>query len=298
MARIRTVQTNFMRGELDPLMAARVDVDSYFNGARTCRNWALLDQGGLMRRPGTTYCATLTGTARLMPFVFSQDERYLFAFSNARLDVYDMDGAAVTNITSCPWTTAMLNELDFAQFGDTMFVVHQDMPMQTIVRTAADAFSRSAFTFEAHSSGYPYYEPYFKFASESVTITPSATSGSITLTTSADHWVAGHVGVRVRVAGKTCTIDSYTSATVVDATVNETLAGTSAVTDWDEQVFSAVQGYPGCVALHEQRLWFAGTANYPSYLAASNTSAFFKFDLGSSGDDESIQVSLGSDGIN
>jgi len=298
MSRFRIIQTNFLKGELDPLVAGRVDLDGYFQGAKTLRNWAAFAQGGIMRRPGTTYTATLQGKSRLVPFQFSKDERYLFAFSDQRLDVYDTDGVAVTNITSCPWTEAQLFALDFAQWGDVMWVVHQDMPIQEITRTSASTFSRAAMAFEAHSSGYPVYEPYFKFAVEATTITPSATTGSITLTTSADHWVSDHVGVRVRVGSKTCTITGYTSATVVNATVNETLSGTSATGDWDEQVFSAVQGYPGCVALHEQRLWLAGTENYPSFIAASNTTAFRKFDVGAAGDDESIQISLGSDGIN
>jgi hypothetical protein len=32
----------------------------------------------------------------------------------------------------------------------------------------------------------------------------------------------------------------------------------AAVTDWDEQLFSAVNGYPSCGALHRNRLLFAG----------------------------------------
>lgn len=298
MSTLKLVQSSFVRGELDPFMAGRVDLESYFNGAKTCRNWLLLDQGGLMRRPGTEYKATLPGSSRLIPFIFSQDERYLFAFSDQRLDVYDMDGAAVTNITGCPWTAAQIQQLDYTQYGDTMFIVHQGMPIQKIVRTSATTFARSAFVFEAHSSGYPVYEPYFKFAEESITITPSATTGAITLTVSSAHWVADHVGVRVRVADKTCTITGFTSSLVVNATVNETLAGTGAVANWDEQVFSAVQGYPGCVCLHEQRLWLAGSTNYPSFIAASNSTAFQKFDVGTGLADESIQYAIGSDGIN
>jgi len=298
MARTKLVQSSFVRGELDPFMAGRVDLESYFNGASVCRNWLLLDQGGLMRRPGTEYTATLPASARLIPFVFSQDERYLFAFSNTRLDVYDMDGILVTSITSCPWTAAQTQALDYAQYGDTMFLVHQSMPIQKIARTSATTFARSAFAFEAHSSGYPFYEPYFKFADEAITVTPSATSGAITLTLSSGHWVADHVGVRVRVGEKTCTITGYTSATIVNATVNETLAGTAAVAEWDEEVFSAVQGYPGAVCLHEQRLWFAGSTNYPSFICASNSTAFQKFDVGTAQPDESIQYAIGSDGIN
>ena len=297
-ARLRLLQSSFMRGELDPLMVARVDVASYFDGAKTCRDWLLLDQGGLMRRPGTIYKAVLPALTRLLPFIFAQDERYLFAFSNLRLDVFDMDGAVVqANITS-PWTAAQLFEMDYAQFGDTLFMVHQDMAIQEIVRTSATTFTIADMVWETHSSGYPIYQPYFKFAAEDVTITPSATTGSINLTVSATHWVAGHVGTFVRVAGKTCEITSITTGLIAVATVQETLAGIGAVTDWDEQLYSAVQGFPGACALHEQRLWLGGSIGVPSGLTATNIGAFRKHDLGTAQDNEAIQITLGSDQIN
>jgi hypothetical protein len=297
-ARIRLLQSSFMRGELDPLMAARVDVASYFEGAKTCRDWLLLDQGGLMRRPGTLYKATLTGRTRLLPFTFAQDERYLLAFSNLRLDVFDMDGVIVQSNVTAPWTEAQLFELDYAQFGDTMFVVHQGMPMQEVVRTSAATFTIADFVWEAHSSGYPIYQPYFKYAVESVTIAASATTGSVNLTVSAAHWVTGHIGLFVRVAGKTCEITAITSALIAVATVHETLASTAATVDWDEELYSGVWGYPGGCALHEQRLWFGGSTGLPSGLTATNIAAFRKHDLGTAQDDEAIQVTLGSDHIN
>ena len=103
MARqIRTVLTNFSAGELNPLLTARTDAKAYFDGAKQCRNWYLLDEGGVMRRPGTTYTATFgTRETRIVPFIFSNDEVAIFAISNNRLDVYNSSGTAIqANITS------------------------------------------------------------------------------------------------------------------------------------------------------------------------------------------------------
>ena len=78
MARtLKTVLTNFSSGELNPLLATRIDTPAYTNGAKQCRNFALLAEGGLMRRPGTTYLATLPAESRLIPFVFSYDENII-----------------------------------------------------------------------------------------------------------------------------------------------------------------------------------------------------------------------------
>ena len=103
---LRTVYTNFSSGELNPLLVTRTDASAYFNGAKQLKNWYLLDEGGLMRRPGTTYKATLAGASRIIPFIFSNDEMAVFVLSNNRLDIFDSNGASVqANITSnCNWT--------------------------------------------------------------------------------------------------------------------------------------------------------------------------------------------------
>lgn len=66
------------------------------------------------------------------------------------------------------------------------------------------------------------------------TLTPSATTGTITLTTSGAYWSSGYVGQVVRINGGRATITEYTSTTVVTATVTTTLTSiTPAVTtDW------------------------------------------------------------------
>ena len=181
MARtLRTVLTNFSAGEINSLLKARTDAKAYFNGAQTLRNWYMLDSGGIMRRPGTSYKATLAGESRILPFVFSDDEVAIFVLSNNRLDVHNSAGTSVQSnyTTNCNWTTAQLFELNIAQFGDTVFITHRNNPTVKIKRTSATAFTASLFAFDSHSSGYPRHKPYYKYADSGVTLTPAATSGS------------------------------------------------------------------------------------------------------------------------
>ena len=135
MARtLKTVLTNFSSGELNPLLATRIDTPAYTNGAKQCRNFALLAEGGLMRRPGTTYLATLPAESRLIPFVFSDDEIAIIVLSNNRMDVYNISGTAIVSnyTTNCNWTTAQLFELNYAQFGDTIFVLIEIILLENI----------------------------------------------------------------------------------------------------------------------------------------------------------------------
>ena len=303
---INTVQTNFSSGELNPLLASRTDSKAYFEGTKSCRNFALLAEGGLMRRPGTTYLATLPGESRLIPFVFSDDEVAIIALSNQRLDVYNTSGVAITSnyTTNCNWTTAQLFELNFTQFGDTIFITHRSNAIRKIFRASASSFTVKTFDFATHSSGYPIYEPYYKYEDSATTITTSGTSGSVTVTASANTFTANWVGVRIRksdAAGanyKTMTITGYTSATEVTATCNETLTNTTATVEWDEQTFSSLRGYPQAAAFHQNRLWFGGANARPSGVWASQTGAYYNFNVDTSGDTHAIDVDISGDKVN
>ncbi|HEY7804097.1 MAG TPA: hypothetical protein VIC30_06645, partial [Orrella sp.] len=63
MSRIIRVQTNFTSGELDPKLRARIDLQQYYNGLETAQNIVVQPQGGIARRDGTRYIATLPSSA-------------------------------------------------------------------------------------------------------------------------------------------------------------------------------------------------------------------------------------------
>ena len=306
--KVRQVFTNFSSGELNNLLNARTDAKAYFEGAKQCRNWYLLDEGGLMRRPATEYKATLPAQSRLIPFIFSNDETALFAFSNNRLDVYSSTGSVVqANITSnCNWSTAQLFELNFAQFGDTVFITHRNNPIRKIVRASASSFSVSAFEFELDdtvtTNGVSKTTaPFHRYADPGVTITPSATSGnSVTLTASANLFTSDHVGVyfEIGTTPKQVKITGFTSATEVTCQVIETLANTNAESDHTEELISAERGFPQAVSFHDNRLWFGGVRDKPSAVVASQIAGYFNFALGTGLANEAINVAITGDRVN
>ena len=304
--KIRQVYTNFSAGEINNLLNARTDAKAYFEGGKQVRNWYLLDEGGVMRRPATEYLATMPAECRIIPFIFSDDEVAIFALSNNRLDVYSSAGAVIqSNITSnCNWTTAQLFQLNFAQFGDTVFITHRDNPIREIKRTSATSFTVSAFAFEEDDSVSAggvnkSLQPFYKYADTTTTLTPAATTGTgVTVTASANTFVSGHNGTYILIGGKQCKITNYTSATSVDVTILETLAGTSAEADWEEQLISSVRGYPQAVSFHDNRLWFGGVRDKPSSVVASEIGGYFSFDLGTGLANEGINVSITGDSVN
>jgi len=304
MARtMRTVLTNFSAGELNSLLKTRTDAKAYFNGAQTLRNWYMMDSGGIMRRPGTSYKQTLAGESRILPFVFSDDEVAIFVLSNNRLDVFDKDGASVQSnyTTNCNWTTAQLFELNIAQFGDTVFIAHRNNPTVKIKRTSATTFAGTLFAFDSHSSGYPRYQPYYKYADSAVTLTPAATSGStvnITASSAIFDSDSNWVGKTIRIGGKEVDIASRTNTTVVVGNIRETLAGTSAESDWDEQLISSHRGYPQAITFHDNRLFLGGVKSKPSSINASQVGDYFNFSVGTGLSNQAIDVAITGDQVN
>ena len=392
MARQRVHQSSFLRGELDPTIISRVDVAAYAQGLKKARNVIPLNQGGVERRGGTLFRADLGGVTRLESFIFNSTQEYIFAFQSTILKIYSTAGVLVATFTSCPWISDDLYELNFTQQGDTMIIVHENIVPQIITRIGSTSFTRVAFGFEMSVNGEKTYQPYFKFADDSITLdidsTTKGTTG-VTCTTSSAYWTSAYVGMVIRYHGAELTITGYTSSTVVTATLNDdveieldddplaskqgsglitvtqvghgfstgasvTLSGAEDIFDadgngissgnlngtftitvvdddhwqytagssdtatesvdgggvrvtisghpptrnWDEQVFSAVNGYPKAVCFHEQRLFFAGVENLPDAIHSSKTASFYNFDVGKSEDADSVQIQIASDEIN
>ena len=304
---LRTVYTNFASGELNPLLNARTDASAYFNGAKKLRNWYLLDEGGLMRRPGTSYKATLPGASRIIPFIFSNDEMAVFALSNNRLDVFDSAGASIqANITSnCNWSTSELFELSYAQFGDTVFIVHRNNPIVKIVRTSASNFAVSLFTFEEDETvsvggANKTTQPFFKYADStiSVTLSDKTTGTGRTLTASADAFTSSYTGTYLLVNNKQVKVTGYTSATVVTVTVLEEVDTVGPHFTWAEQLISSIRGFPQAVTFHDNRLYFGGVRDKPASVIGSKVAEYFNFEIGSGNADDAIDVTITADRIN
>tara|TARA_B100001939_G_C16941021_1_gene618302 strand:+ start:615 stop:2834 length:2220 start_codon:yes stop_codon:yes gene_type:complete len=306
--KIRQVYTNFSAGEINNLLNARTDAKAYFEGGKQVRNWYLLDEGGVMRRPATEYMATMPAECRIIPFIFSNDEVAIFVLSNNRLDVYSNTGSVIqSNITSgCNWTTAQLFELNYAQFGDTVFVTNRNNPIIQIKRTSASTFTVSAFEFEEDedvivSGAAKTHTPFFKYEDHDVTLTIStaATGTGRTITASSGFFTTDYVDHYLKIDGSQVKITGYTSATEVTVTVIETIAGgTGPHYDWEEELISTPRGFPQAVSFHDNRLWFGGVRDAPSSVIASHIGGYFNFDVGTGLASEAINVAIASDTVN
>ncbi len=88
-------------------------------------------------------------------------------------------------------------------------------------------------------------------------------------------------------------VTAFTSATVVTVDVVDTLLSTAATEVWSEGAWSAHRGFPRCLGIYEQRLFFAGTIERPIRFWGSATGDFENF-LYSDSDDAAVAFDIAS----
>lgn len=124
----------------------------------------------------------------------------------------------------------------------------------------------------------------------------------ITLTLGAAGWRTEDVGKHVKVNDGLCKITTYTSDTLVSATIVDALASiTAAEKDaWtlEGTMWGGANGYPRAVALYEQRLLYAGSPGFPQDIWGSRAAGeYFDFTLGSN-DDDAFDFTIASEELN
>jgi hypothetical protein len=148
MRTLRTIQTSFTSGELDPRLDARIEVSRYYSGAARARNVLVLPQGGIQRRPGLRHIATLPAAAlsgvRLVPFAFSVTQTFLIALYNGGFQVFRGSDGTLLFTGTWPGTAAIASQVNWAQSADTLLLFHHDLPPHRIRREGADTSWSSA----------------------------------------------------------------------------------------------------------------------------------------------------------
>ena len=247
MARLRIPLNNFAFGEINPSLTSRTDTPVYVSAAESVQNFFIRSEGGVISRPGTkriynftqTFDSTLQQQIRLEPFIFSDDEKYIIAFSDAKIECFfinpttgavtlaatvtqDVDSAAI------PITNTNLQRFTFTQKGDFMFLADKSFLCRMLVRTGLTSFELRTFSFETDVGGNVTHQPFYNFQSPGTRITSgNANAGTRTLTTTdidgndAPYFVSAHVGVRLRIGDAEATITAVTDDHTVTATLHD-----------------------------------------------------------------------------
>jgi len=279
--RADTFQTNFTAGEFSPLLEGRIELAKYKDAVSQLENFYTFPHGPVDKRPGTRYISavkTESAKTRLVPFVFSTIQAYVLEFGNNYIRFYKDEGQIQSSGSpyeiSTTYTTAQLFDLRFTQSADVLYICHKEHVPRQLSRTGHTSWTLSDYDY---GDG-----PYLEENTTSTTITPSATTGNVTLTASASLFSASDVGrnVRLQQASKwgAAKITAYSSATSVSATVidddDSAFENTSAVTTWRLGSWYVDNWPGGQPTFFNNRLVFCNTTNEPNAFWCSRSSDF------------------------
>lgn len=195
MARGRTQKSivSFNAGELSPFLDARVDIDKYSNGCRQLQNATILSYGAAVRRPGLEYIAPVRYSnrkARLIPFQFSTTTTFTLEFGYLYVRFYS-NGAPVLS-GGVPYTiNSLYDEVDLfqlqvAQINDVMYITHPKYEPHKLSRVTDTNWVLEPLVYKQ--------PPMLDENITDFTLTPSATTGNITLDASSPFFIAQQVG--------------------------------------------------------------------------------------------------------
>lgn len=192
--------TAWLGGELDPLLSGRSDTDQYTYGLATCENFACINEGPLVKRPGFYYLADADPTSTwLGAFRFSITQEYAiewgqlkarFFTNGARIET--SPGVAYEAVT--PYPASAAPQLSSQQSYDRLYIDHVSYAPGALTRTSAVTFAHATTTLRNGP---------FEDINPDDAITVSAAGvltvgGAVTLTAARAIFAAADVGAQFR----------------------------------------------------------------------------------------------------
>lgn len=301
MARYAKIYNNFTGGELSPEVFGRVDLPQYQNGCEIMENFIPRVQGGAWRRPGTVYVGdyssigTSAAPTKVIPFSWNDDgtdyQRVITLYDGTiRVTSLSSIGGTVslTNCSFANWSDTVYDDIHYAQVANFLYIAvksYKPIVIAPIDLVAYDIDNANLYdTTKDLVKSIPFQDSNVDTSS---TITPSATSGTVTLTaTSAIKW-GDYIQVTHGSQTGVAKILGIVGGSGGTSTTAETLTGfnfgaTTASDDykmslWGQSFTTGFLGYPDTVAYYQNRLLFGGSYGFPDTIIGSESSNIKRF---------------------
>lgn len=214
------IQPSFAAGVISADVAARVDLEKYKAAILEGLNVIPRAHGLMYKRMGTIFCGEVkdsTKKTRLMKFSSSIDDEYLLELGNLYTRVWK-DGVYLSQEVTTPYTEADLPSVNKTQSADVMYLCSGTYPVKTLTRYSENDWRFAAWSFKLG--------PFRGINADTANkITPSAASGTVTLTAVNDTFEAGHVGGLIK-------LTQYVEAKTVSITGAATSGAIQCGEDW------------------------------------------------------------------
>lgn len=200
------IQPAFTGGEIAGEVASRVDLDKYQLALLQAENAIIRPYGPVRKRPGTIYCGQIKYAGSkviLYHFDFTSALSYLLEIGVEYIRIWK-NGTYLGIELATPYTAADLPGLRFVQSVDVLYIASGNHPVQKLSR-----YSETSWTFSAVSWTLPAYGDIN--LDDSLKITPSGTTGTITLTANQSLFTSADVGdtmkIEQKVSGSTVRVE-------------------------------------------------------------------------------------------
>lgn len=187
------IQPAFTGGEISEDVASRIDLDKYALALLQAENTIIKPYGSIRKRPGTAFCGTTknNGKAILRRFEFATQLSYMLEFGAGYIRVW-RDGVYLNVEVATPFTESDLKNIRTIQSVDIMYICSGSHPVQKLIR-----YSENNWVLQEVAWALP---PFGEInEDETLKITPSAKSGTITLTANSDLFTADNVGDYIKI---------------------------------------------------------------------------------------------------
>lgn len=188
------IQPAFTGGEISKDVASRVDLDKYQLALLQAENATIRPYGAVRKRPGLIYCGAAKYPGRratLRRFEFSVSISYLLEIGHEYIRVW-RDGTYLGVELTTPFTEYDLDKLRFVQSVDVLYICSGSHPVKKLLRYAEDDWKLESVDWTMPAYGDVNMD-------EELTITPSGTTGTITLTASDDLFTSDRVGDTIKI---------------------------------------------------------------------------------------------------
>lgn len=170
---IRLQQNSFFGGQLDYEMMGRQDYQRYAKGATKLCNFNIMKRGGLDKRRGfdrlfdiTKKFPTISAGSkfRMIPFAYKKTQGFVLVLTPSKCFVIGTNPTTqykIYNVSDLDgvYNSAEIDELDYQQCGDVIFIAHQNHPPARIVHqldeVGEDGFHYETLDFAEAESGIP-----------------------------------------------------------------------------------------------------------------------------------------------
>ena len=215
MARVKRAipQRDFSLGEIRKDFIEAKDLELRGAALRTAMNMRVLAPRVMSSRPGTFMKRTLGTADDVIEIRPATDLVFGLVLNDTSLQIIDSSARVVHTEAVVPWTDA--SGIWVEPFREKTYIGSGSFFYQLTYSDGTWTFEPTVFDDGLSGS---LAQPYWAYE-KNITVQPSATTGTVTLTASSSIWTADYVGLRVRYGQREILVTEYIGPTTIRGTV-------------------------------------------------------------------------------